>query len=255
MMKITTDQNIIADGYSSNLEIVAEKAHPKDVEKFSQLYPLIFNLMKQKATHDFCVSQINALQKNVKSKSFQHGFKFIWFLLSTIAALLNVRAAYSVAPGDWDIIRLPIAIPIAFALIFGADWVIATEVNDFKARNQSTLVKQGINEKEGKAENLLQKQRVESEKEIFSEIQKEYIHNFNFMSVVKILGLVAYLLVEYYAAVRALAEYGEQIDFILPLLGTILNIFTGVYKGYEVLYSEHCQKLIKQYKNILNSVE
>lgn len=250
-----TDKNIIANRHTSTMEIDAEKAHRIDVERLIQLYPPILNLMAVKATYDFCLNQINALQKHIKPKTFLRVFKFIWLFFSIIATCLNLRAAYSVAPGDWDIIRLPIAGTISFALIFGADWIISTEVNNFKARHQSKLVQQEINERKKKTKNLLEEERVKTEQEIFSDIQKEHIHNFEVLSVVKILLLVGYLLVEYYAAVKALAEYGEQIDFILPLLGTILNIFTGVYKGYEILYSEHCQTLIKQYQNNLQTVE
>lgn len=252
-MKTNTDKSMIASRHTLDLEINVEKAHRIDVERFIQVHPSIVNLVKVKATYDFCVSQINALQKSVKSKSFLRGFKFIWFFLSIIATCLNLRAAYSLAPGDWDIIRLPIAGVVSFGLIFGADWIISTEVNFFKARHQSKLVKHNIDEKAKTTQNRLQEERVETYQNIFSEVEKENIHNFNFLNVLKILLLIAYLFTEYYAAVKALAEYGEQIDLILPLLGTVLNIFTGVYKGYEVLFSEHCQTLIKQYKNILNS--
>ena len=40
-----------------------------------------------------------------------------------------------------------IAIIISCALIFGADWIISTEVKDFKARRQSKLDQEKIAEK------------------------------------------------------------------------------------------------------------
>lgn len=131
---------------TNDLEIYAEQGHRQDVDKFIQAYPPVIDAVKQKATYDFCTRRINILEKNIKSNSFLTGSKFIWYLFSTIAALLNLKSAYLVAPGDWDIIRMPIAILISFALVFGADWVISTEIINFKARRQSQFLNKEEND-------------------------------------------------------------------------------------------------------------
>ena len=128
------------DNKTIDLEIHAEQAHHQDLEAFLRIYPKVIDVMKRKATYDFCIRRINTLEKNVKSSHFLTSFKFIWYLFSTIAALLNVKSAYLVSPGDWDFIRMPIAILISFALVFGADWVISTETVNFKARRQSKSI-------------------------------------------------------------------------------------------------------------------
>lgn len=105
-----------------------------------------------------------------------------------------------------------------------------------------------------KQQNALQQQRAITESSIFNDVEKDDLQSFNLLNIIKIVMLFVYLLAEYYSAIKALTINGENIDLILPLLGTILNIFTGFYKGYEVLYSEYCSMLIKQYRNIFATV-
>ena len=101
--------------------------------------------------------------------------------------------------------------------------------------------------------NSLQELRVITERHIFNDVEKDDLHSFDLLSIIKITLLISYLLAEYYSAIKALTINGEKIDLILPLLGTILNIFTGFYKGYEILYSQYCSMLIKQYQKILGA--
>ncbi len=105
------------------------------------------------------------------------------------------------------------------------------------------------------AKNILQKERFKTEYDLFYLICNSLIFkSFNYINFIKLVLLVFYICVEYYAALRVFEQYGENIDFILPILGTILNLMTGLYRGLVIEYQEICTRLSKKYQNFLKNL-
>ena len=191
---------------------------------------------------------------NWEEKGYIH-----WFFL-LVAAFMFSRAArvalLGVAHAEW--LSLVVALNV-----FLADWLIAELICFLLLRNDAQVALTDIQErlKEAKEDdsNELHLSRFKAEKQIFGNVQGEFLSNKRLIMIcmMQISG-IAFLIIEYFAAIYYIRQTGNNLDgisYAVCLLAVVITIMLGLYKGFRLDYPHNRQLVATKYRQALAGLQ
>ena len=271
--------------------LIALNLSEQDQSKLCRLIPEIFKIAEDYGEFTFSFDRKDiytgaeerqkSSESSKKSRKIKFGFTgniskkiiiFIWFIASSIAAVLNIKSAEAAIPDIYEKVEGPLAFIISIVIIFIVDFIIASQITFLYSKRDAEREESFFIGYKGKGRNLssglISNQKKEGEIKALRKAQERYLSKLYETEnsekskkipldiKIELWLLSAYFSIEFIASIYSVYQYGILNLFAIsaPLLAALINVMSGYFRGRALAYPSERKKISGKYEDIYSKL-